>query len=195
LPDSTHTISALLALSAVEYAAGAVLAVAVASLALAVRSAARHPGGLTRVFGFEDRSSREIGSAADELRTLVAEARAASDELAASFDERAAGMARLISEAEEVALRLERIVRESRSARSPNAAHDLEPKPVPRPVAAGMGGDPMAGEIYRLADAGLPPVEIAGRLGQHTGKVELILALRRGGRAAMDASGPADATE
>jgi hypothetical protein len=43
-----------------------------------------------------------------------------------------------------------------------------------------IGGDPMAREIYQLSDQGLPPVEIARRLGQHTGKVELILALRRG---------------
>jgi hypothetical protein len=34
-------------------------------------------------------------------------------------------------------------------------------------------------EIYRLADEGLGAGEIAARLGQHAGKVELILALRR----------------
>jgi hypothetical protein len=36
----------------------------------------------------------------------------------------------------------------------------------------------LAQHIFRLADAGLTPAEIAQRLGQHTGKVELIIALR-----------------
>jgi hypothetical protein len=36
----------------------------------------------------------------------------------------------------------------------------------------------LAQQIFRLADAGLGPAEIAQRLGQHTGKVELIIALR-----------------
>lgn len=42
------------------------------------------------------------------------------------------------------------------------------------------GPDPLTGEIYRLADQGMPHVEIARRLNQHVGKVELILALRPG---------------
>ena len=40
--------------------------------------------------------------------------------------------------------------------------------------------DPITREVYELADAGHAPVEIARKLGQHTGKVELILALREG---------------
>lgn len=51
--------------------------------------------------------------------------------------------------------------------------------------AAGMYGqaypaeaEVLAQQIFRLADAGLTPGEIAQRLGQHTGKVELIIALR-----------------
>lgn len=42
------------------------------------------------------------------------------------------------------------------------------------------GPDPLTGEVYRLADQGMPSVEIARRLNQHVGKVELILALRPG---------------
>lgn len=38
--------------------------------------------------------------------------------------------------------------------------------------------DPLTREVYALADAGLAAAEIARRLEQHTGKVELILALR-----------------
>jgi hypothetical protein len=44
----------------------------------------------------------------------------------------------------------------------------------------GPANDPeaLAQQIYRLSDAGLTPGEIAQRLGQHTGKIELIIALR-----------------
>jgi hypothetical protein len=38
--------------------------------------------------------------------------------------------------------------------------------------------DPVAEDVYRLADGGKSSVEIAKELGEHTGKVELILALR-----------------
>lgn len=40
------------------------------------------------------------------------------------------------------------------------------------------GPDPLTSEIYRLADQGLSHVEVARKLNQHVGKVELILALR-----------------
>lgn len=39
--------------------------------------------------------------------------------------------------------------------------------------------DPLARSIYELADQGLTAAEIAQRLGEHLGKVELILALRK----------------
>lgn len=48
--------------------------------------------------------------------------------------------------------------------------------------ASGSSGglDPLTAEVYRLADHGATPQEIAARLDQHPGKVELILALRSG---------------
>lgn len=45
--------------------------------------------------------------------------------------------------------------------------------------AASGGGDPLAADVYRLADEGHAPPEIARRLDEHVGKVELILALRQ----------------
>lgn len=50
--------------------------------------------------------------------------------------------------------------------------------------------DSMMEEVYRLADAGRSPVEIARELEEHPGKVELILALRtsrQGQRSGMSA--------
>lgn len=48
-----------------------------------------------------------------------------------------------------------------------------------RPTPAAACADPVAGRVYELADSGLSPVQIASMLHEHTGKVELILALRR----------------
>lgn len=39
--------------------------------------------------------------------------------------------------------------------------------------------DPLTRSVYQLADAGLVATDIAGRLNEHVGKVELILALRQ----------------
>ncbi len=46
-------------------------------------------------------------------------------------------------------------------------------------TAAPACADPMADRVYELADSGLSSVEIASALHEHTGKIELILALRR----------------
>jgi hypothetical protein len=57
----------------------------------------------------------------------------------------------------------------------------LGPQPMGMgPMGNGPANDPeaLAQQIYRLSDAGLTPGEIAQRLGQHTGKIELIIALR-----------------
>ena len=56
------------------------------------------------------------------------------------------------------------------------------------PAAAGLtsapdairyeAADPIAVDVYRLADEGRSSIEIAKELDEHTGKIELILALR-----------------
>ncbi len=79
-------------------------------------------------------------------------------------------------------------------AYAPPARPEIVTRPVAVPSAVSMAGvgsqqqsrstpdpfglDPLSLEIYRLSDAGIAPNIIAQQLGQHTGKVELILALR-----------------
>ena len=63
---------------------------------------------------------------------------------------------------------------------SPSARPPENDRTARRESVAPQGLDPLTNEIYRLADDGLGVVEIAKQLGQHTGKVELILALRQG---------------
>lgn len=50
----------------------------------------------------------------------------------------------------------------------------------PQPVASERIMDPLMRQIYELADEGATPVEIARKLDEQVGKVELILALRAG---------------
>lgn len=96
--------------------------------------------------------------------------------VADELDRRAERLEKLIAEADAKLARLERL---SAGAVTPDPLAVLA-ETKPRAAAAPMhDGDPLAGEVYRLADSGLPPVQIAQKLGQHTGKVELILALRR----------------
>ena len=88
--------------------------------------------------------------------------------LAAHMDNKAAWLEKLMEDADERIRRLELIEHRSAQESSQASGAQLEP-----------GEDPMKLRIYALADQGLPPLEIARQLDQHTGKVELVLALRR----------------
>lgn len=73
----------------------------------------------------------------------------------------------------EVSRQLDRIEKRLASAR---------PKPAPPqapPQRLEPEGDPVVRQIYQLADEGMGSLEIARKLNQHRGKVELILALRQ----------------
>lgn len=116
--------------------------------------------------------------------------------LADELDARADRLEKLLAEADGKLARLEKLtaatvqpVPESAGpltevkhfAGSSGPADTTAQPAAPRSAAAVMAEiDPLAGEIYKLADTGLPPVQIAQKLGQHTGKIELLLALRRG---------------
>ena len=62
------------------------------------------------------------------------------------------------------------------AAESP-VAGALSARPAMAPGTPGLDG--LSAQIYRLTDEGMSAVEIAQKLGQPTGKVELIVALRR----------------
>jgi len=81
---------------------------------------------------------------------------------AAHLDTKAARLEKLIRDADD------RIARLSASARA-------QPHPPAEPE---RPADPISRDVYDLADQGLPPIEIAQRLSEGVGKVELILALR-----------------
>ncbi|MEO0629159.1 MAG: hypothetical protein AAFY46_00340 [Planctomycetota bacterium] len=111
-----------------------------------------------------DLRERAAGDAGIERR--VAEAADQIRELTAVLDTRIETLDVLIQQADE------RIQRLDASDQTP-----IQPTYAPASVETSADGQKQA--IYSLADAGHTPAEIAQRLGQHAGKVELILALRR----------------
>lgn len=94
-------------------------------------------------------------------RTVVGDAEELLQLLAEQADQHAVRLERLIADADRRIKRLEQ----------------LAAAPAPRQFVE--YADPINQQVYSLADEGMPPVEIARRLEQQTGKVELILALRR----------------
>ena len=96
------------------------------------------------------------------VESVMADAEELTRRLAAVLDNKAATLEILIDRANEAAQRLE-------GAAGSSPAH---PVSAHRP-------DPVAEEVYALADQGRTALEIAGELDEPTGKVELILALRQ----------------
>lgn len=170
----------------VDAAAALLVILAAAALLAVVAAAIRKPGGWASLLRRQPPDDSSSEQAADELRLLIAEAREMADQFAAAFDARTAELEQRIADLESRIARLDMAEQASASRHRPFSPPGFtEAKPVGTAMGRAPAGvpdhdaDPMAGEIYRLADQGLPPVEIARRLGQHTGKVELILALRR----------------
>ncbi|MGP1272507.1 MAG: hypothetical protein ACTS22_04170 [Phycisphaerales bacterium] len=96
-------------------------------------------------------------------------------ELTAVLDTRIEHLDILIAQADERIRRLEEL--EATASLPEDLARGDRASSASRPSPPGAVAGKEA--IYELADQGLTPGEIAARLGQHAGKVELILALRR----------------
>jgi len=202
--DHPGTSSLLASIDALQVGAIALLVLALGAIGAACAVAYRGPGGWRAVFGLgAARGSTRHGLDADELRSVMAQADQMAEEIAGELDAKAARLESLIHEADIRLARLagpgaesadgdERVRRERGGegasvrggARAPVTGRDGGG------VGSGGGGqneqatvtiheDPITLEIYRLADTGLSPLEIARKLGQHTGKVELIIALRQ----------------
>lgn len=112
------------------------------------------------------------------------------DDLCARLDERAARIESLLLDAKSAIARLEALqsaVPAPTPPRPKRAAKNAAPEPPLVEVvaqspsttrAAQSPSDPLCARVYQLADSGADAVEIARQLSEHTGKVQLILALR-----------------
>jgi hypothetical protein len=114
------------------------------------------------------RPGRASANAVDETRHL-----------ATLLDNKAERLEQLLTEAEEVIVRLEQAM--GADVDRPNEGHgatlnDEDSSFRHRPSAP---ADPLTRSVYELADAGHDSVEIAQQLDEQVGKIDLILALRQ----------------
>ena len=102
-------------------------------------------------------------------------------DLAARLNNRAERLEQLIVEADERIARLDDLVPQQEQAPGspPVAATEAPAPPWPDETPPRRRTlDPVTESVYELADAGHDPIQIARRLDEQIGKVELILALR-----------------
>ncbi len=114
-------------------------------------------------------------AAEDEISAHMAEVLELTQRLAAQLDAKAARLEHLLYEAESA------IAAMNSSARSTPAPDRpaIVPATLPEPQDDTSATNRLAAEVARLADQGFSPLQIAQRLEESTGKIELILALRR----------------
>jgi len=161
----------LLALSNTEWAA--VLLFGGAALVLAVPAVraylARRRSGTNVPAPVSDRALRfnRLAREREELESLMSDVRELTRLCAAQIDARTARLEHLLERAERAAAQLN-----TRASDAPLIGTRRVSVDAPAPA------DPVTSKVYSLADAGRSPVEIASELGEHVGKVELMLALR-----------------
>lgn len=155
LAEDMPVATAALALLALVVAVVAI-AVAFRSLAQAkrLRSTREGPG-----------SSTTTGSRTADLEEMMRDAEELSQRIAAELDARAAALERLLARADRIGAMAEREL--EAGSRASGRAGGSEPLPDAHR------------RIYELADEGLSPLDIARRLNQTAGQVELTLSLRR----------------
>lgn len=109
-----------------------------------------------------------LGDPGTTLGKQMIEVKRLASGIADELDGRAARLERLIAQADDRIASLQRNA--APSQRSVTSTTQSTPTPAI---------DDTTREVYRLADSGVSPVTIAQTLGEHVGKVELILALRK----------------
>ena len=120
-----------------------------------------------------------------DLESLMVEIEQLAKRFSTQLDAKAIHLEKLVAEADERIGRLQNL--SNASDRREAEAGALSARSVAeQPGTDGgagasgqnQGPDALAASVYALADAGHDPEAISGRLGEHVGKVELILALR-----------------
>lgn len=144
-------------------------------------------GGLLALWWVKRQPSRTppgafAGPSAGSIRAmgdLLAELKRTSDSMAESLDRRSADLKLLIAEADRRLTRIEEVRREV-------------PAPPPEPSAdTATELKPVFDQVYALADAGKPVLEIARETQLNKGSVQLILGLREMRKSADGGPGPA----
>lgn len=129
-----------------------------------------------------------------DLEELMVEIEQLAKRFGAQLDAKTVQLEQMLRDAEAMVARLEELRRGTTNAGAaegaatsqapggePESAGISEVGPALSTGAADDPADPMARSVYELADQGLDAAQIAQRLNEHVGKVELILALRNAG--------------
>ena len=125
-----------------------------------------------------------------DLRQMMVELEELTRRFSAQLDAKSVKIEKLIEEADEKITKLQQLQSEAsepaapapKSAKPARAKKTAPPKPAPpkpEPADQTPPVDPLAKQIYNLADSGQTSIQIAKRLDEQIGKVELILALRQ----------------
>lgn len=129
-----------------------------------------------------ERMKQERGVKGD-LEGLMVEIEELSKRVGTRLDVKIVQVERLIRDADQRIAELQRL-QNSADPSSMGLPPGSNPSPLETNAAASPSPEPPPGDelsrnVYKLADSGHTPVEIARTLREHVGKVELILALRR----------------
>ncbi len=114
----------------------------------------------------------------DRMEAVMSEMQELTRLCAAQVENRVARLEMLLREADARIAQLEALT----GAEAPAAPEFRVAPRVSAPSAPKIGSDELSQRVYELADSGLTPASVARELGEHTGKVELILALRQESR-------------
>ena len=162
------------------------IALIIAWLMLRLVKRRRHPTRIaTRMEQLEQR--RQARGLRGDLEQVMVEVEQLAKRFSAQLDAKSIQLEKLIEQADARIAELKRLqppgedaplgsVPEPPALGAAEATAELSPPVADEPAAA---ESETARAIYRLADAGNDAVEIARVLGEHVGKVELILALRQ----------------
>lgn len=115
---------------------------------------------------------RQVNSTRNDLRQMMVDLEEVTRQFSAQLDAKSRRLEKLIEEADH------RIAQLGNGPASTSRLQPHESVEVPPPV---VPADPLTQSVYQMADQGVQTDEIARRLDEHIGKVELILALRQHG--------------
>ncbi len=115
-----------------------------------------------------------------DLEELMVEIEQLSKRFATQLNAKSIELEQLIEEADQRIAQLQQVRGQPGSAVRDTLTMDAySPSPGSgSPASQTPADDPLTKSVYELADQGLTPEQIAQRVGEHVGKVELILALR-----------------
>jgi hypothetical protein len=154
------------------------------------RNAARAATPIADRAGLTPRAAARDG--AERMEAVMVEMQELTRVCAAQVENRVARLEMLLREADERIALLSAALGEvphtpaRNGAPGPASGAAAKPAPVVRPI---IGADELSQRVYALADTGMAPGDVARELGEHTGKVELILALRQESRRAGAGAG------